>query len=209
VLTEKDFERAKTPATQTFEIQDFVPVEQIDFAFFETPYWLEPTTPGRKGYALLREALAEGGRVGVGTIVMRQRARLGALRPSGKALMLTTMRFADEIRSPEQLALPNGSGAPREKKLALQLIDALASDWQPDKYKDTYREVLRAVIEQKVKGKDVVMPEVPQRPKVTNLMEALRSSLQQPRPGLAKATGRRVRSAAEDRRRRAKSREAA
>jgi DNA end-binding protein Ku len=209
VLTEKDFERAKTPATQTFEIQDFVPVEQIDFAFFETPYWLEPTTPGRKGYALLREALAEGGRVGVGTIVMRQRARLGALRPSGKALMLTTMRFVDEIRSPEQLALPNGSGAPREKKLALQLIDALASDWQPDKYKDTYREVLRAVIEQKVKGKDVVMPEVPQRPKVTNLMEALRSSLQQPRPGLAKATGRRVRSAAEDRRRRAKSREAA
>jgi DNA end-binding protein Ku len=208
VLTEEDFERAKTPATQTFEIQDFVPAEQIDFAFFETPYWLEPTTPGRKGYALLREALAESGRVGVGTFVMRQRERLGALRPSGKALMLTTMRFADEIRSPAQLELPNGAGASREKKLALQLIDSLASDWQRDKYKDTYRQILRAAIKQKLKGREIVTPELPQRPKVTNLMEALRSSLQQPRPGLARATGRRA-VLAEGRRRGAKSRKAA
>jgi DNA end-binding protein Ku len=207
VLTEEDFERAKTPATQTFEIQDFVPAEQIDFAFFETPYWLEPTTPGRKGYALLREALTESGRVGVGTFVMRQRERLGALRPSGKGLMLTTMRFADEIRSAAQLELPNGAGASRERKLALQLIDSLASDWQPDKYKDTYREILRAAIGQKAKGREVVTPELPQRPKVTNLMEALRSSLQQPRPGLAKAAGRAP--LTEGRRRGAKSRKAA
>jgi DNA end-binding protein Ku len=209
VLSEDDFARAKTPATQTFEIQDFVPGEQIDFAFFETPYWLEPTTPGRKGYALLREALVDSGRVGIGRLVMRQRERLGALRPAGKALMLTTMRFADEIRSPAQLELPNGAGASREKKLALQLIDSLASDWQPDKYKDTYRKVLRAAIEQKVEGKQIVAPEAPQRPKVTSLMEALRTSLQQPRPGLAKVAGRRVRAAAEIRRRGARSRKAA
>ncbi|HET9490693.1 MAG TPA: Ku protein [Methylomirabilota bacterium] len=190
VLTEGDFERAKTPATQTLEIRDFVPGDQIDFAFFETPYWLEPTRPGRKAYGLLRDALAETGRVGIGTFVMRQREHLAALRPSGKALLLTTMRFADEIRPATQLDLPNGVGATREKKLALQLIDTLASDWEPKKYRDTYREVLRAAIEQKVEGKEIVMPEAPKPPKVVDLMEALQASLKAPRRDLAKAAGR-------------------
>ncbi|MGH7314383.1 MAG: Ku protein, partial [Candidatus Rokuibacteriota bacterium] len=201
VMTEEDFERAKTPATQMLEIRDFVPAEQIEFAFFETPYWLEPTKPGRKAYGLLRDALADSGRVGIGTFVMRQREHLAALRPSGKALMLTTMRFADEIRSAEQLDLPNGVGATREKKLALQLIDTLASDWQPAKYRDTYRAVLRAAIEEKVEGKEVVMPEAPERPKVVDLMEALRASLKEPRRELAKAAGRAGRREASGRRR--------
>jgi DNA end-binding protein Ku len=190
VLTEEDFERAKTPATQTLEIRDFVPGDQIDFAFFETPYWLEPTRPGRKAYGLLRDALAETGRVGIGTFVMRQREHLAALRPSGKALMLTTMRFADEIRPATQLDLPNGVGATREKKLALQLIDTLAADWEPKKYRDAYREVLRAAIEQKVEGKEIVMPEAPKPSKVVDLMEALQASLKAPRRDLAKAAGR-------------------
>jgi DNA end-binding protein Ku len=190
VLTEEDFERAKTPATQTLEIRDFVPGDQIDFAFFETPYWLEPTRPGRKAYGLLRDALAETGRVGIGTFVMRQREHLAALRPSGKALMLTTMRFADEIRPATQLDLPNGVGATREKKLALQLIDTLAADWEPKKYRDAYREVLRAAIEQKVEGKEIVMPETPKPSKVVDLMEALQASLKAPRRDLAKAAGR-------------------
>jgi DNA end-binding protein Ku len=190
VLTEEDFERAKTPATQTLEIRDFVPGDQIDFAFFETPYWLEPTRPGRKAYGLLRDALAETGRVGIGTFVMRQREHLAALRPSGKALMLTTMRFADEIRPATQLDLPNGVGATREKKLALQLIDTLAADWEPKKYRDAYREVLRAAIEQKVEGKEIVMPETPKPSKVVDLMEALQASLKAPRRDLATAAGR-------------------
>jgi DNA end-binding protein Ku len=190
VMTKADFERAQTPATQTLEIRDFVPVEQIDFAFFEMPYWLEPTKPGRKAYGLLRDALAETGRVGIGTFVMRQREHLAALRPSGKALMLTTMRFADELRPATQLDLPNGVGATREKKLARQLIDTLASDWAPEKYRDTYREMLRAAIEQKVEGKEIVMPEAPKPAKVLDLVAALQASLKAPRRDLAKAAGR-------------------
>jgi DNA end-binding protein Ku len=128
--------------------------------------------------------------VGIGTFVMRQREHLAALRPSGKALMLTTMRFADEIRPATQLDLPNGVGATREKKLALQLIDTLAADWEPKKYRDAYREVLRAAIEQKVEGKEIVMPEAPKPSKVVDLMEALQASLKAPRRDLAKAAGR-------------------
>ncbi len=209
IVTDEDLQKAKTPATQMLEIRDFVPGEQIEFGFFEAPYWLEPTRPGRKAYALLRDALAESRRVGIGTFAMRQREHLAALRPSGQALMLTTMRFADELRSAEQLDLPSGVAAPREKKLARQLIDTLASDWQPDKYHDTYRDTLRAIIEQKLEGKEVVTPEAPERPKVVDLMEALRASLKEPRRALARAAGRARPPAVARRRKAARARPAA
>lgn len=189
VMTEEDFAKAKTEATQTLDITDFVPADQIDFAYFENPYWLEPTKPGRKGYALLREALEKRQRVGLGKIVMRQREHLAALRPSGDVLMLTTMRFADEIRSPKDLDVPKDGGTGREMELALKLVDSLAADFEPTKYHDTYREVLRAAIEQKVKGKEIVVPAAEPRPKVVNLLDALRQSLEAPRKELAKAAG--------------------
>jgi DNA end-binding protein Ku len=190
VMTEEDLEKARVAATQTFEIRDFVPGEQIDFAYFQAPYWLEPARQGRKAYSLLCEALTRSRRVGIGTIVMRQREYLAALRPSGKALMLTTMRFADEIRPAEELDLPTESADKRELDLALQLVDTLASDWKPEKYHDTYREVLRKVIEQKVEGKEVAVPPPSKPPKVIDLMEALRASLKAPRDDTRKGPSR-------------------
>jgi len=193
VMTDEDFEKAKVPATQTIDIQDFVPAAEIDFAHFDSPYWLEPERAGRKGYALLREALADSGRVAIGTLVLRQREHLVAIRPTGNALMLTTMRFANEIRSSEGLDLATDVKIdPREKKLAAQLVDTLAGSWQPDKYHDTYTETLHQAIEQKLEGKEIHVAPPGQPPKVIDLMEALQASLAQGRRPPAKANGRRA-----------------
>src|SRR5262249_2676960 len=146
VLTDEDFDKAKTPGTQTFDIRAFVDADEIDSLYFETPYYLAPTGKATvKGYALLRDALEESGRVGVGTIVMREREHLAALGPSGDALMLVTMRFAHEIRSSKGLDLPKAHHGyqAKEMKLAHQLIDTLTSKWQPTEFKDTYTDVLK------------------------------------------------------------------
>lgn len=178
VITGEDLEKAKVTGTQAIEVREFVPAEQIDFAQFEAPYWLAPEKAGAKAYALLRDAIAKSGRVGIATFVMRQREHLAALRPKGRGIMLTTMRFADEIRRADDLTLPaEGEHPKKEMDLALQLVEALADDWNPSEYKDTYRETLRAVIEQKIEGKEIMAPKLSGPPKVTDLMEALQASL--------------------------------
>jgi DNA end-binding protein Ku len=178
VLTDEDFAKAKTESTENLEIRDFVPLEQINLAHFESPYWLEPTKAGRKAYVLLREALEESGRVGVGTFVMRQREHLAALRPAGKALMVTTLRFVDEIRPADDLDIPREEKLQKKEiDLAKKLVDTLAEDWKPEQYKDTYHETLRAVIEQKLEGKEIAAP-TPRKPaRVVNLMKALEESI--------------------------------
>jgi DNA end-binding protein Ku len=192
VMSDEDFEKAKTESTETLDIREFVPLDQINVAHFESPYWIEPTKQGRKAYALLREALEESGRVGIGTFVMRQREHLAALRPVGKALMVTTLRFPDEIRNATDLDLPGDEKlAKKEIELAKQLVDTLASDWDPKEYKDTYHDTLRAAIERKLEGREVDTP-APRKPaRVVNLMQALEESLKSGgrKPG-ARADGR-------------------
>jgi len=195
VLTDADFEKAKTPATEAFDIRAFVDADDIDFLYFDTPYYLAPSgKSGVKAYALLRDALEETGRVGVGTIVLRQREHLAALEPSGEALVLTTMRFAHEIRSSTSLDLPKAKHGyqPREMKLAHQLIDTLSAEWDPKEFKDTYTDVLKRIIAQKVEGEEITAPKVPERPKVTDLAQALRESLAQGRRPPAKMERRRA-----------------
>ncbi|MGH7341520.1 MAG: Ku protein, partial [Candidatus Rokuibacteriota bacterium] len=193
VMTDADFEKARTPATQTIDIQDFVPAGDIDFSHFDAPYWLEPDRAGRKAYALLRDALSESGRVGIGTLVLRQREHLVAIRPAGDALMLTTMRFANEIRSAEGLDVARDVKIdPREKKLAAQLVETLAGPWEPEKYRDTYTETLQKAIEQKLEGKEIHVAAPARPPKVIDLMEALQASLKDGRRPPARADGRRT-----------------
>ena len=193
IVSDKDFARARVEATQTFAIRDFVPARAIDVRYFDEPYYLAPAgKPAAKAYALLREALAHTERVGIGTIVLRQREHLAALAPTGPALVLSTLRYAHEIRPPDALDLPAGRGADkRELALARQLIDTLATDWDPARYRDTYRDVLLKVIEQKAKGEPISVP-APRTPaKVVSLMDALQESLKAPRRAPAKAGGRR------------------
>src|SRR2546428_209685 len=198
VVTDEDFAKARVPATQTFEIRDFVTATAIDDFYFTQPYYVVPASAGAaKPYALLRDALEKSGRVGVGTIVLRQREHLAALEPAGEALVLTTMRWAYEIRSPSGLGLPSPTTTRdrRELELALRLIDTLAGDWDPKRYKDTYREVLLVVIQRKAAGKEIRAPKAERPPKVRSLMSALEASLRERRPA-AKAAGRRHRRAA-------------
>ena len=192
VITDEDIAKARVEATQVFAIRDFVPARSIDFVYFNEPYYLAPAgKPAAKAYALLRDALVESGRVGIGTIVLRQREHLAALEPSGKALALTTMRFAHEIRSSTALDLPAASRSDkRELTLARQLIDTLAAEWDPARYRDTYHEVLKQMIEQKAKGQLIAVP-APRKPaRVVSLMDALQQSLKSPRRA-AEKTGRR------------------
>jgi DNA end-binding protein Ku len=194
VLTDEDFARARAEGTDSVTIQDFVPGEAIADIYFDHPYYLAPTGKGpAKAYALFRDALAKSGRVGIGTIVVRQREYLAAVEPVGAALVLTTMRFAHEIRSPADLGLPAGRGwDKREMDLALQLINTLAGEWRPEKYKDTYHDVLMEVIKHKAKGREIAAPEAERRPRVIDLMDALKASLEKGRKAPVKAAARRA-----------------
>ena len=193
MVTDKDFDRARVPATQTFEIRKVVPATAVEDLYFDYPYYVGPK--GRaagKPYALLRDALAEIQRIAIGTIVLRQREHLAALEPVGNALVLTTMRFAHEIRQPKDLDFPGArqGWTEKEMKLARQLLDTLSGDWDPREYRDTYTDALREVIEAKIEGKAIVTAETPKRPRVVSLMQALERSLRE-RP-LAQASGRRA-----------------
>jgi len=194
VVSDEDFKRARVAGTQMIEIRDFVRAGEVDPAYFETPYWLAPDKAGRKAYALLHGALEESQRVGIGTIVIRERQRLAALRPSGSALMLTTMRFVGELRAADEVDLPARVKVPKkEMALARELVEALAGPFEPEQYHDTYTELLRAVIERKIDGKEVAVPKAPRPPKVVDLMDALRKSLETGRkpPAAVRTRGRR------------------
>src|ERR671936_2966821 len=114
-MTDEDFKNADVDANQTIDIRDFVPADAIDFTYFEQPYYLEPTATGAKAYALLREALKRSGRVGIATIVLRQREHLAAVQAAGDAMTLTTMRFAHEIDATSGLHSPGDPGFARRE----------------------------------------------------------------------------------------------
>ena len=192
ILTDQDFEKARTPSTQLFEIRDFVKADDIEPRFFDHPYFVAPAgKPTAKAYALLRDALAESGHVGVGKVVIREREHLAALHPSREALILTTMRFADELRSTKGLDLPaQGKGwTKKEMGLARSLIGSLESAWKPQQYTDEYEAVLRDVIEKKAKGEKIVSSKLERPRTIRNLAQALQKSLAQPRRHLTMIDG--------------------
>lgn len=161
ILDDKDFEAANAKKTKTIEISDFVNEDEIDSVYFETPYYLEPDKSGERAYGLLREALTKTKKVGVATFVMRNKEGLAILRPSDKVIVLNRIRFAEEVRDPSELKLPD---APQIKKgeleMAVSLIDQLTSKFDISGYKDTYTEQLMKVIEAKAHG---------QKPKATQM----------------------------------------
>jgi DNA end-binding protein Ku len=154
VVTDEDFHKARVPATQTFEIRAFVNANEVQDLYFDFdhPYHVAPDgRAGVKAYGLLRDALADPAKLAVGAIVLRHREHLAALEPYEDALVLTTMRFAHEIRSPKELdvAASHKGWTEKEMKLTRQLMDALSDKWNPEEFRDTYTEVLRQVIEQR------------------------------------------------------------
>ena len=178
--------------TKTIEISDFVALDEIDPIFYDHPYYLAPAAGGAKPYRLLYEAMQETRRVAIAKVVIRQKENLVAIRPmEGGVLGMSTMVFADEVVPPDRLDdLPGDVEAtPQEVEMAKLLIDQLAADFEPEKYADTYREEVLALIERKAAGKEIaVQPALEEEAKpVPDLMAALKASLDAVQKGDAAA----------------------
>ncbi len=153
IIEPDELKEASAKATQTLEIQDFVPINQIDLAYFETPYYVVPDKRSGKAYVLLREALKKKNAFAVATFVLRTEEHLAALVPVGTAIMLEVLRYGHELRPATDMPLPKDDATIRERELAMaeQLIDGMMTDWEPSKYKDRYQGLVLKMITEKAK----------------------------------------------------------
>jgi len=189
VLSDEDFRRANVKATQTVDIQAFVPADEVPLEFFETPYYLAPGPRGQKVYALLRETLRATKRIAIAQVVIRTTQHLAAVIVHERALMLITLRYPDELRGASGLDLPaegvkSAGVSPKEIELAKRLVDDMTEHWKPSEFKDTYHEDLMARIKEKIKQgqtKEITEPskEEAERPRaqVIDLADLLKQSL--------------------------------
>jgi DNA end-binding protein Ku len=181
ILSEEELESAEPKKSRQVEISDFVEQADIDPVYFRSSYYLAPEGAGAdKAYALLRQAMADAGRVAIATLVMRNKEYLVAIRPEDEVLALHTMYFSDEVRSPgRDIALPDTEDVTdRELSMAQLLIESMESDWDPERFHDTHREKVEALIEEKRAGHEIVLQDEPEAPaKVVDLMEALNASI--------------------------------
>lgn len=155
VLEKGDLEKANVKATQTIDIQDFVPLDEIDPEFFDTPYYVVPQKRAIKAYVLLRRALAEKKAAAIATFVLRTKEYLCALMPVGEAIMLEILRFGHELKDRGDMPLPSKRDEPdlgdRELKMAQQLIEGMMTSWDPSKYRDRYYRDVMKMIQEKAK----------------------------------------------------------
>ena len=194
VLSKEDFKQAALEKNRTVDIRNFVKGEEIDDRFFETSYYLTPQKGGERSYALLREAIRQTELVGIATIVLREAQHLAALEVKGDAMVLTMMRYAEELVETGEYSFPAaGNIRQPELKMARTLVEQLADTWDPSQYTDEYRANLMKIIKAKMKGKTVELHEIeePRSAEVVDLMERLRQSLE--------GTGTRTRKAASTR----------
>jgi DNA end-binding protein Ku len=188
VMQQEELAQVAPEASQTVEIDAFVDLSEIDVMYFDKPYYLEPGKKGEKGYALLREVLRESGKVGIARVVIRTRQYIAAMAPRGRALVLTLLRYHQELASPEELNLPaddlaKAGVSKAELTLARTLVDSMAKDWDPEEYHDEYREALMAWINRKIDAGEinrVTEASAPPSalPPTINIMDALKKSVQ-------------------------------
>lgn len=183
VLTDEDFAELPLATQKTVEVLQFVPLEQVDPIYFAKSYYLEPEQMGLKPYVLLRSALEQSGRVAIVKVALRQRETLACLRSRDGVLVLETMLWPDEIRTPEFDVLSGEVDVrPQEVAMAESLIAALAGDFDPSQYTDGYRTALQQLIDAKVEGREVLAPLAEAGAEaggVVDLMAALRASVEQ------------------------------
>jgi len=183
VITPDELAALDPERSRTIDIEDFVDLADIDPIYYDHPYYLVPDKGAAKAYGLLLHAMEESEKVAVARVVLRSKEQLVAIRPApGGVLMMETMIFADEVVAPDQIEdLPAAKDlkvSDREVKMAQQLIDSLTSDFEPEKYRDEYREKVLELVERKASGEEIaVQPEAPAPKKVPDLMAALEASL--------------------------------
>src|SRR5262252_3575731 len=179
-ITDEDLDKADVELTKTIQIQEFVQEEEIDPVYFDKPYYLEPQKGGERAYALMRDALAESGKVGIAKVVLKSREHLAAVKSVGNLLTLQTMRFAHEIVDAGSLNLPGKAEiSKKEMDLANTLIDSMSDKFDATKYKDDYYDKVLELIQMKVAGVSPAAPAAagPGPAKVVDLMEILKQSL--------------------------------
>ena len=189
VLSEEDLRQANVKATQTIDIDTFVDAAEVPLTFYEHPYYLLPAKGGEKVYALLRETLRKANKVAIASVVMRTKQHLCALVCVGDAIVLNTLRYADEIRPTDDLDLPpntmRAAGiSDKELKMALSLVEGMSDEWEPGQYRDSYREDVLALVKKKIKARQTktITPPAPEREEeqgsnVIDLVALLQQSL--------------------------------
>jgi DNA end-binding protein Ku len=203
VLSDEDFRRANPEASRTVDILAFVELADIQPQFFETPYYLVPEKRGEKAYALLRETLEKAGKAGIASVVIRTKQYLAALVAENDVMVLNTLRYADELKEPGELKIPKAKVTAKELDMALRLVEDMADDWKPQKYKDTYREDLLARVEEKVKAgqtEEITQPgkgegREKKSADVIDLMSLLKKSVEKKKPAKRAAAARKKRAA--------------
>ena len=207
LLSDEELENASPEATGLIDIEQFVDVNDIGIVYFDKPYYLVPNKGGEKGYVLLREAMAESGRVGIARIVIRSREHLAALLAEGDALILNLLRFQDELRAPSEYDFPDHDLEKhkinkKEIALAGQLIEGMTDEWKPEKFHDEYRDAIMKLIERKIESGQTEAIGVEEKrdveaAKTVNFMDALKKSVEasskkkQQLPAKARSTTRR------------------
>jgi len=178
VIGEEDLKKAMPATAKTMEILEFVKTSQVDAVYFESSYYMAPDDAGEKPYALLFEALKRSGYVGIAKLTMHSREHIVILRPGKNGMLLHTMYYEDEVRKVEEFRTDTSLVKDKELDLAMTLIQSLEAEFEPAKYKDSYRENVMAMIDAKVKGQEVVaIPQAEHLAPVIDIMEALKASL--------------------------------
>ena len=196
MLEQEEIEQVRPERSTTIELEDFVELDRIDPVFFEKTYFVAPRRDADVPYVLLRRALESTARVGIGRFVLRTKPHLVALRPMHDALALEILYFGDEVRSPSDvMSVPDATVTDREVRVAEQLVEMLATSWDPARYADQYREELLGIIARKT---TVDRPEAPDRPapaptrRIEELMEALKQSVEEAKSARGDDRGRRA-----------------
>ncbi|HZU28888.1 MAG TPA: Ku protein [Bryobacteraceae bacterium] len=198
VVEDEEIKKMAPPTAKVMEILEFVKTDEVDPLYFESSYYIAPDEAGEKPYAMLYEAMRRTGYVGVAKVAMHNREHIVIFRPGPTGLIMHTMYYSHEVRKIDEFRTDTRLASDKEMQLATLLIESLAASFEPDKYKDAYRENIQALIDAKVAGKQIVAPPEPVTAKVIDIMEALRQSLAAAKKPAALATTAAAEAPAED-----------
>jgi DNA end-binding protein Ku len=193
VLSDEELDSVPVESSRAIDIEQFVDISEIDPVYFKKSYYLAPEETGVKAYTLLKEALREGGKVGIAKVSFRDKEHLAAIRLMDEVVVLDTMFWPDEIRAAEFEELDKDVKVrAQEVQMAESLIDNLTDEWDPARYRDEYREALLGIVEKKVAGEEIEIVEPPEETKVVDLMEALKQSVEATKKEAAPKSGRKA-----------------
>ncbi|HTM12899.1 MAG TPA: Ku protein [Bryobacteraceae bacterium] len=188
VIEDEEIKKVAPQTAKVMEIQEFVKADAVDPIYLETSYYMAPDEAGEKPYALLFDALKKSGYMGIAKVTMHNREHVVILRPGANGVLLHTMYYNHEIRKVDEFRTDLSLVKEKELALAQSLVEALAAEFEPDKYKDSYRENLLQMIESKKEGREVVATPEPRQEKVVDILEALKASLAVAKKPAASAT---------------------